>query len=173
MASPTPTPDIKQSTYFSISFSSSLSDKIASSLYRIKAGLGAGSMINITAIYKTAENISSILALTAARIKWGEVQSWRAKDIESEKRLSPLALLLKNELIQHMAELSWFSFWFYWFYSKVPWEICMIKSTVNCITLLYILNDDSEGKKKTQIVRCKICIRYSEKQGRVIYSCYF
>lgn len=24
----------------------------------------------------------------------------------------------------------------------------MIKSTVNCITLLYILNDDSEGKKK-------------------------
>lgn len=39
----------------------------------------------------------------------------------------------------------------------------MIKSTMNCITLLHILNDDSEGKK--QIVKCtKICMRYSKKQ---------
>lgn len=40
----------------------------------------------------------------------------------------------------------------------------MIKSTMNRFTLLYILNDDSEGKKK-QIVKCtKICMRYSRKQ---------
>lgn len=39
----------------------------------------------------------------------------------------------------------------------------MIKSTTNCITLLYILNDDSEGKKR--IVKCKkFCMRYSKKQ---------
>jgi len=65
MASFPPPTDIKQPTYFSISFSSSLSDKIASCLYRIKAGLGAGSTINITTIYKIAEN-TNILALTAA-----------------------------------------------------------------------------------------------------------
>lgn len=39
----------------------------------------------------------------------------------------------------------------------------MIKSTMNCITLLYILNDDSEGKNQT--VKSKnICMSYSKKQ---------
>lgn len=69
MASFPPPTDIKQSSYFSVSFFSSLSDKIASGLDRIKAGLGAGSTVTITTIYKTAENIINVLALTAARIK--------------------------------------------------------------------------------------------------------
>jgi len=62
----------------------------------VKAGLRAGRTINITTIYETANIIASVLALSAAQITWGEVQSGRAKDTERKRRLFPLALLYKK-----------------------------------------------------------------------------
>jgi len=66
----------------------------------VKAGLRAGSTIDITTIYETANIIASVLALSAAQITWGEVQSGRAKDTKRKRRLFSLgsALQKMNEL---------------------------------------------------------------------------
>lgn len=68
MASPTPTSHIQTANLLQHKLFLLLSDKPASSLYGMKAGLRAGSTINITTIYETASITASILALSAAQM---------------------------------------------------------------------------------------------------------